>query len=74
VSFLTVELMPKRLELLSELVPTGQDDRAGSEPEQSECRAHHAKAVGSSLRERLAAEIQKARTISELLCDSLDLI
>ncbi len=35
-SILVVELMPKRLELLSELVPQARGDRAAGEPEHSE--------------------------------------
>ena len=45
------ELMAKRLELLSELVPQAQGDRPAREPEQSECRAHDARRAGSGARE-----------------------
>jgi putative ABC transport system substrate-binding protein len=41
VSIMAPELNPKRLDLLSELVPQGRCDRPAGEPEQFECRAHH---------------------------------
>ena len=41
VTFMMTELMPKRLELLSELVPQGQGHRPASEPEQLADRGHH---------------------------------
>jgi hypothetical protein len=49
VSLMTVELNPKRLELLSELVPQGQGDCLAPEQEQSEHRAQYQRLLYGSL-------------------------
>ena len=48
VSLLAVELMPKRLELLSEMVP--RRDRPAGEPDRFECRAHDPRRAASGPR------------------------
>jgi len=55
VAFMAAELVPKRLELLSEIGSSGQGDRPSGEPERSECRALHWRRAGSVAREGLAA-------------------
>ena len=60
-SILVAELMPKRLELLSELVPQAERDRPAREPEQSGCRAHDPRRAGSGAREGCAAPYPEGR-------------
>ena len=51
VSILTVGLMPKRLELLSELVPQAKVIALLVNPSNRECRAHDPRSAGSGARE-----------------------
>jgi putative tryptophan/tyrosine transport system substrate-binding protein len=56
----SLDLSPKRLEMLSELVP-GQVDRPIGKPEQSVCREHHKKRSGSGALERGAASCPESQ-------------
>jgi ABC transporter substrate binding protein len=61
VSFLTVELMPKRLELISELVPQAKTIALLVNPNNPNAEPIITKAAGSSPRERLAARNPEGR-------------
>jgi hypothetical protein len=60
-SNITTELMPKRLELLSELVPQARVIALLMNPEQSDCRAHHWRGAGSGARDGGAAPYSEGR-------------
>jgi len=65
VTFIATELMPKRFELLSELVPS-QGNRSAGEPEQYEYRARDARRAGSGAREGGAAPYPEGQHRSEI--------
>jgi putative ABC transport system substrate-binding protein len=55
VTIINVELMPKRIELISELVPQARVIALLVKPEQPGCRAHYSRGAGSSTRQESAA-------------------
>ena len=62
VTFMTPELTPKWVELLSELVPAGRGDRPAREPQRcSECGAHDARRAGSGAHEGGTAPYPEGR-------------